>query len=387
MKRVISIILAATLLLTLFAGCGAKKGGSSDGAAKTIKIGGIGPVTGDAATYGLAVKYSAELAVEEINAAGGINGVKIEFQFQDDEHDAQKSVNAYNTLKDWGMQLLMGTVTSVPCTAVSKEAEADNMFLLAPSASSVESIQPANAFRVCFSDPNQGIASADYIADNNLAKKVAVIYNSSDSYSTGIYEKFTAQAKVKGIEVVEAQSFTNDNATDFSAQIQKVKESGAELVFLPIYYTPVSLILKQAQKVGLNVKYFGCDGLDGLLSVEKFDTKLAEDVMLLTPFAADSKDEATQKFVTAFNAKYDPQYLNQFGADAYDAMYIIKAACEKAGVSADMSASDICDALVKVMTEIKVDGVTGEGITWDASGEPTKAPKAVVIKDGSYVAM
>lgn len=362
----------------------AESSAAADGA--SFKIGGIGPVTGGAAVYGLAVQHGAEIAVKEINEAGGINGYPVEFQFQDDEHDAEKSVNAYNSLKDWGMQMLMGTVTSTPCTAVVEKTHEDNMFQLTPSGSAVESIKYDNAFRVCFSDPGQGTASAKYIGENKLASKVAVIYNSSDVYSSGIYQKFAEEAKNQDFEVVSAEAFTEDSKTDFSVQLQKAKDAGADMVFLPIYYTEASLILTQANSMGYAPTFFGCDGLDGLLAVKNFDTKLADGVMLLTPFAADADDEKTQAFVSAYKEAYGDT-PNQFAADTYDAIYIMKAAAEKAGVTADMSVSDICDAMKTAMTEISYDGLTGEGMTWTADGEPDKAPKAVVIKDGAYTAM
>ena len=336
--KVVSLACASAMLLSTTA--------FADGDA--FKVGGIGPVTGAAAVYGQAVKNATELAVNEINALGG---VQFEFQFEDDEHDAEKSVNAYNSLKDWGMQMLLGTVTSAPCIAVAAETANDNMFQLTPSGSAVECVQNPNAFRVCFSDPNQGTASAQYIGENKIATKIGVIYDSSDVYSSGIYEKFAA-----------------------------------ELVFLPIYYTEASLILTQANGMGFAPMFFGCDGLDGLLNVEGFDTSLAEGVMLLTPFAADSDDELTQKFVAAYKEAYGDT-PNQFAADAYDGMYAIKAAIEKSGVTPDMSASDICDAMEVAMTEISIDGLTGEGMTWTADGEPNKAPKAVKITDGAYAAM
>lgn len=362
----------------------AEAGSTAEGG--VLKIGGIGPATGGAAVYGLAVKNAATMAADEINAAGGINGMQVEFQFEDDEHDAEKSVNAYNTLKDWGMQMLMGTVTSTPCTAVVAKTAEDNMFQLTPSGSAVESIAQPNAFRVCFSDPNQGAASAQYIGENKIATKVAVIYDSSDVYSSGIYETFAAEAANQGIEVVAAEAFTADSKTDFSVQLQKANEAGAELVFLPIYYTEASIILKQASTMNFDPIFFGCDGLDGILAVENFDTSLAEGVMLLTPFAADAEDAATQSFVSTYQERFG-DVPNQFAADAYDAMYIIKAAAEKAGVTADMSVSDMCEAMKTAMTEITVDGLTGAGITWSADGEPSKAPKAVVITDGAYAAM
>ena len=352
----------------------------------TFKIGGIGPITGGAAVYGQAVMNASQMAADDINAAGGINGYQIEFNFQDDEHDAEKSVNAYNTLKDWGMQMLLGTVTSTPCTAVEGEASNDNMFLLTPSGSAVESISGDNAFRVCFSDPNQGTASAQYIGENKLAKKVAVIYNSSDVYSTGIYNNFVTESANQPFEVVSAEAFTEDSKTDFSVQLQKAKDAGADMVFLPIYYTEASLILTQAAGMDYAPTFFGCDGLDGLLAVEGFDTSLAEGVMLLTPFAADADDEQTKAFVSAYEEKYGETPI-QFAADAYDGMYIIKTAAEKASITPDMDASAICDALKAAMTEITYDGLTGSGMTWSADGEPNKEPKAVVIKDGAYTAM
>ena len=366
----------------------AKAEGESSAAADgaSFKIGGIGPVTGGAAVYGLAVQHGAEIAVKEINEAGGINGYPVEFQFQDDEHDAEKSVNAYNTLKDWGMQALMGTVTSAPCIAVADKTAADNMFQITPSGSAVECAANPNVYRVCYSDPAQGTASAKYIGEHKLASKVAVIYDSSDVYSSGIYEKFAQEAPNQGIEVVDAEAFTADSNKDFSTQLQKAKESGAELVFLPIYYTEASLILQQANTMGFAPQFFGCDGMDGILQVQNFDVKLAEGLMLLTPFAADATDDLTVKFVKSFEDAYGETPI-QFAADAYDAMYVIKAAMEEANVTPDMAVGDICDAMEGAMTKIKVDGLTGTNMTWTEDGEPEKDPKAVQVVDGAYKAM
>lgn len=403
-KRVLSLSLALAMAASLTA-CGssssttettaaaaadattAAAGASSEASSdKVFKIGGIGPVTGAAAVYGLAVKNGAQIAVDEINADGGINGYQIEFNFQDDEHDAEKSVNAYNTLKDWGMQVLMGTVTSAPCVAVADKTNADNMFQITPSGSSVECAQNPNVFRVCFSDPDQGAASATYIAENKLAEKIAVIYDSSDVYSSGIYEKFAAEAANQGLEIVDAEAFTADSNKDFSTQLQKAKDAGADLVFLPIYYTEASLILKQADTMGFAPKFFGCDGMDGILQVENFDTKLAEGLMLLTPFAADAQDELTQKFVTSYKENYGETPI-QFAADTYDAIYAIKAAMEEADITPETSVSDTCDKMKEAMLKIKVNGLTGEDMTWTEDGEPHKAPKAVKVVDGAYQAM
>ena len=351
LKKIISVTAAAAMVMSTVAPVSV----FADDA--TFKIGGIGPVTGAAAIYGQAVKNATELAINEVNEDGGINGYQVEFKFEDDENDAEKTLNAYNALKDWGMNILVGTVTSTPCVAVANETAAD-----------------------------KGTAAAQYIGEHKLATKVAIIYDSSDVYSSGITQNFTAEAANQGIEIVSSEAFTADNNKDFSVQLQKAKDGGAELVFLPIYYTEASLILAQADSMGFETKFFGCDGMDGILGVENFDTSLAEGLMLLTPFAADSTDEKTQNFVKAYKDAYKDT-PNQFAADAYDAVYAVKAAAEKEDVKADMDVADICAALEKGMTEITLEGVTGDEITWTEDGEPNKAPKAVEIKDGAYAAM
>ena len=379
LTKVTALVLSMAMVVASFAGCGAQKAASN-----TFKIGGIGPTTGSAAVYGLAVKNGAELAIKEVNEAGGINGIQIEYNFQDDECDAEKSVNAYNALKDWGMNILVGSVTSGCCVAVAAESKNDNMYEITPSGSSVDCINSNdNVFQVCFSDPNQGVGAAAYIGENAVASKVAVIYDSSDVYSSGIYAKFVAEAENQPFEIVAAEAFTADSKTDFSVQLQKANDNGAELVFLPIYYTEASLILTQAASAGYNFKFFGCDGLDGILGVDNFDTALAEGVMLLTPFAADAADSKTQAFVSAYEAAYG-ETPNQFAADAYDAIYVIKAACEAANADPSMSVSDLCEALKGAMRTISVDGLTGEAMSWDEDGAVNKAPKAMEIKNGNY---
>ena len=390
MKKFISVMLVAAMAVTALTGCGSNAGSSSKKDADKYYIGGIGPTTGATAIYGTAVKNGAQIAVDEINAAGGINGKQIEYRFEDDQNDAEKSVNAYNTLKDWGMQMLVGTTTTAPCIAVAGKTASDNMFQITPSASATDVLSSGNGniFQVCFTDPNQGIASAQYIAENKLAKKIGIIYDSSDVYSSGIEEKFEAEAKDKGLQIVSKAAFTADSKTDFGTQLQKAKDAGADLLFLPIYYREASIILKQADTMGYKPKFFGVDGMDGILTVENFDTKLAEDVMLLTPFAADAKDKAVQNFVKTYKEKYKDT-PNQFAADSYDAVYALKAAIEESKATPDMSASDMCDALKGAMTKIKMQGLTGgkDGLTWNESGEVTKSPKAVIIKNGAYKAM
>ena len=390
MKKFISVMLVAAMAVTALTGCGSNSSSSSKKDADKYYIGGIGPTTGATAIYGTAVKNGAQIAVDEINAAGGINGKQIEYRFEDDQNDAEKAVNAYNTLKDWGMQMLVGTTTTAPCMAVAGKTASDNVFQITPSASSPDVLSSGNGnvFQVCFTDPNQGVASAQYIAENKLATKIGIIYDSSDVYSSGIEEKFEAEAKTQGLNIVSKAAFTADSKTDFGTQLQKAKDAGADLLFLPIYYQEASIILKQADTMGYKPKFFGVDGMDGILTVENFDTKLAEDVMLLTPFAADAKDKTVQNFVKTYKEKYKDT-PNQFAADSYDAVYALKAAIEESKATTDMSASDMCDALKGAMTKIKMQGLTGgkDGLTWNESGEVTKSPKAVIIKNGAYKAM
>lgn len=390
MKKFISVMLVAAMAVTALTGCGSNSGSSSKKDADKYYIGGIGPTTGATAIYGTAVKNGVQIAVDEINAAGGINGKQIEYRFEDDQNDAEKAVNAYNTLKDWGMQMLVGTTTTAPCIAVAGKTASDNVFQITPSASSPDVLSSGNGnvFQVCFTDPNQGVASAQYIAENKLATKIGIIYDSSDVYSSGIEEKFEAEAKTQGLNIVSKAAFTADSKTDFGTQLQKAKDAGADLLFLPIYYQEASIILKQADTMGYKPKFFGVDGMDGILTVENFDTKLAEDVMLLTPFAADAKDKTVQNFVKTYKEKYKDT-PNQFAADSYDAVYALKAAIEESKATTDMSASDMCDALKGAMTKIKMQGLTGgkDGLTWNESGEVTKSPKAVIIKNGAYKAM
>ena len=406
-KRVFALAMAAVMTVGLLAGCGEKKvdptpSVSSNGevgtpAANAIKVGGVGPLTGGAAIYGNAAARGAQIAADEINAKGGL---QIDLRYEDDAHDAEKSVNAYNTLKGWGMQVFLGSVTSTPGVATSVEANNDHMFYLTPSASSTDVVggvanpltgtvdieRKDNVFQMCFVDPNQGSASAQYIYDQNLGSSIAVIYKNDDVYSTGVYNSFDAKAKELGLNVVSVTTFTTDTQTDFSVQLGDAKNAGADLVFLPMYYDAAALIFTQANAMGYAPKWFGIDGMDGILGVQGFDTSLAEGVMLLTPFNADAEDEATKSFVKTYQDKYG-EVPNQFAADAYDCVYAIYNALTEAGVTADMSASDICDKLMAQFTAMTFDGLTGEGMTWDASGAVTKSPKGMVIQDGAYVGM
>ena len=402
MKKFLALILALAMVFAL-AACGgdtttpatdapatdapvddtpATDAPAADGAA--FKLGGTGPLTGPAAIYGLAAQHGAEIAVEEINAQGGI---QFELNYQDDTHDAEKAVTAYNTLKDWGMQISLGSVTSKPCEATAAKTFEDRIFALTPSASSTAVTEGKdNMFQMCFMDPNQGSASAEYISEQKLGSKIAIIWKNDDVYSKGIRDTFVAEAGKVGLEVVSETTFADGNDTDFNVQLTEAKNAGADLVFLPMYYTPASLILSQADAMGYAPKWFGVDGMDGILTLEGFDTSLAEGVMLLTPFNADAEDAGTKSFVEKFQSKYG-DVPNQFAADAYDCVYAYAQALQAVGATPDMDAATLCDLLKAEFTQMTFDGLTGEGMTWDANGAVTKSPKGMVIQDGGYVGM
>ena len=381
MKKTLCFILTVVTALACLAGCGSS---SKSEEATAFKLGGTGPLTGGAAIYGIAAKNGASIAVEEINALGGI---QLELRYEDDTHDAEKAVNAYNVLKDWGMQISLGSVTSKPCEAIAPEFQNDRIFALTPSASSAAVLEGNDCvFQMCFVDPNQGSASAQYIYDKGLASKVAVIWKNDDVYSKGVYTTFMAKAAELGLEVVSDKTFADGNDTDFSVQLRDAQDNGAELLFLPMYYQPASLILAQAKNMGYEPKYFGIDGMDGILTLEGFDTALAEGVMLLTPFNADSTDEATKAFVAKYQERFG-EVPNQFAADGYDCVYAFKTALENAKCTYDMSAEDICAAMIGQFTTMSFDGLTGTDMSWDADGAVTKGPKGMVIQNGVYVGL
>ncbi len=403
MKKLFSLALALAMTMSLAAcGGGSSSSASQSGAASSagassstgstatgaaFKLGGTGPLTGSASIYGIAAQRGAQIAVDEINAQGG--AIQFELRYEDDVHDPEKAVNAYNALKAWGMQISLGSVTSQPGIATSALNFEDSIFALTPSASSPDVISGKdNVYQMCFSDPNQGLASAQYISEQNLGEKVFIIWKSDDNYSTGIKDKFMEEAAKLNLNVVGDATFTTDTQTDFTVQLTQAKQAGADLLFLPIYYDAASLILTQANAMGYAPKFFGVDGMDGILTVAGFDTSLAEGVMLLTPFNADAQDEATQNFVKAYQDKYGETPI-QFAADAYDCVYAYKQALETAGCTPDMSAEELNTKLKETFPTITFTGLTGDGagITWDATGAVSKSPKGMVIQNGAYVGM
>ena len=377
MKKLLALVLTLAMVAAMFAvGASAEAG--------TIKIGMSGPLTGGAAVYGTAVARAAQIAVDEVNALGGL---QFELNCQDDEHDSEKAVSAYNTLKDWGMQMMCGTVTTKPCLAVGPEANTDRIFMVTPSASATDVAYTGdNVFQICFIDPAQGKISAEVINEKALGSKIGIIYDNSDVYSTGILESFIEEAETLGLEVVCTESFDTNGKADLTNQVTNCKNAGADLVFLPIYYTEASQILTIASKLGYAPLFFGVDGMDGILDVENFDTSLAEGLHMLTPFAADAKDERTAAFVAKYKELYN-EVPNQFAADAYDVIWAMYQAATAAGLDGSESNEDICDAMIEQFTTMTYDGITGMGMTWDEDGFVSKAGSVVKIQDGAYVSV
>ncbi len=402
MKRFAACLLAA-LMVVAMAACGGNNnqqsstpggnagnstsaGNDAPAGTVTIKVGGIGPLTGDLAQYGTATEWGAQVAVDEINALNG--PIRLEYDFQDDTGVAETGVAAYNSLKDWDVDVIYGTTTTAPCVAVASETFADRYFQLTPSASSPDvTAGKDNAFQMCFTDPGQGVAAANYLKDNNLGTKIGVIYNNGDAYSTGIAQAFAEKAKELGLDVVATQTFPADTTTDYTVQLNACKDAGADLIFLPIYYTPASLILAQAKQMSYAPIFFGADGMDGMLDMEGFDKSLAEGLMLMTPFNASATDSRTTTFVESYKKLSGGVLPNQFAADGYDCMYAIyEACCQIEGVG-EMDHSQLCDALIALFTSgtFKVDGLTGTGMTWLESGEISKDPVVVKVENGAYI--
>ena len=402
MKKFLASALALAMALSLTACGGGQSGGSQSSGgqsnsgqssgggsgAVTVKVGGIGPITGDQAQYGTATAWGAEIAVEEINALNG--PIRLDYDFQDDTGVADTAVAAYNQLKDWAKDaplVIYGCTTTAPCVAVASETFADRYFQLTPSASSPDvTAGKDNSFQMCFTDPGQGVAAAEYLQNAGLGTKIGVIYNNGDAYSTGIANAFIAKAKEVGLEVVTTQTFPDDKTTDYTVQLNACKNDGADLIFLPIYYTPASLILAQAKQMGYTPTFFGADGMDGMLDMEGFDKSLAEGLLLMTPFNAAGTDERTKSFVEKYQAAHGI-LPNQFAADGYDCMYAIYEACCEIDGIANMNSSELCDALIAMFTggSFSVDGLTGTSMKWLESGEVSKAPVVVKVESGVYV--
>ena len=375
MKKFFCMMMAVLMVLAMTACGGEKTPTPNQDETETIRIGGIGPLSGGYANYGFSVKNGAQLAVDEINAAGGINGKQVELSFQDSQADPESAVNAYGKLMDWGMQVSLGGVLSGETASIVAAAREDNVMLITPSGSADKCIDGnSRAFRVCFYDSFQGAAAAQYIKNNNMVDTVGILYQSDIDYSVGLYNAFVEECGKSGITIAETQTFTDATKTDFSTQINALVNSGVKLVFIPFYAEEASTFLTQARgKFADDVYFFGADGLDGILGKVEQDPTIANNVLMLTPFAADDPAENVQAFVKAYQAAYNAT-PDQFAADAYDAVYVIKAAVEKAGTTDG-------DAMAAAMTSLEVTGVTGT-MTWNADGNTNKNASAILYYDG-----
>ncbi len=387
MKKMFAIVLAVLMTVGMLAGCGAGNETAKRGDA--IVIGLTGPFSGDNAVYGNAVKWGMEIAVEEINAkAEAEGGLKIVFEAQDDVSDNEKAGNAYNALKDKGLQIFAGAVTTGPCNTIAPMAVADQIFMMTPSGSA-ETIPMAgaNVYQMCFTDPNQGAASAELIKNHNLGSTIGILYDASTDYSTGVKNSFVSKAQELALNVAVTTSF-DSNATDMKTQLQQIKDAGCDLIFIPIYAAQAVTVLNNADEMGMtDVTFLGCDGMDGVLTQENFNTALAEGLIMMTPFAADATDEATVSFVTKYKAKSGGEIPNQFAADGYDVIYAIYQGCLIKGITGQTSNADTCAALMDYFKTATYNGLTGKNMTWDANGMVNKVPAAVVVKNGSYVSM
>ena len=386
-RKISTLALACLMVVMSVAGlvsCGNSNAWPVDEATglTELYIGGIGPLTGDYANYGVSVKQGAELAADEINAAGGVNGFKLVVNYEDSQGSADSAVSAYGKHLDDGMKVSLGGVLSGETASVVAAAKDDGILILTPSASSVAAIDGNDAaFRVCFSDPDQGYAAAQYVRDYNLGTKVAVFYASDNDYCVGLYESFASKKADYGFEIVEVQTFDDSSKTDFSTQINAIAASGAEVVFVPIYAAEAAQFLTQAEGK-LNIPVFGCDGFDGLLT-KISDVSVANGVLMLTPFTADSPEANVKAFVSAYTAKYNT-IPDQFAADGYDAIYAIKAALEKAELKSD-DVEDFNDRMVAAIKDITIVGTTGE-MSWQDDGNFAKDAKLMEFVDGKVVA-
>lgn len=368
LARLAALCLALMMFVSAFAGCGNGKG-------DVFFIGATGPLTGDASSYGISVNNGAMLAIEEINAAGGLNGYEFKFEMKDDKATAEDAATGYDSLMDAGMQISIGSVTSGSCESFATKSVADNLFFITPSASAANVIENRdNAFRVCFGDPDQGTLAVDELVKAGYTK-IGAIYDTSDTYSSGIYAAFDAEMKKRGIEYTTT-SFDKENNKDFSTQVETLKD--CDVIFLPIYYTEAGLIAKTCVSKGCKAVLFGCDGLDGV--ADQIDETVTNKISYITPFDVNSTAEVPKKFVEAYKAKYN-EVPDQFAADGYDAIYAIYEAMKVADIKdVNIDPSDLCEAVKKAITDesFKLDGATGE-MSWDASGACAKVPQIVEV--------
>ena len=391
MKKTMAWIMAAAMCLTATA-CGSTVSSTVSTAGSTVEgafnLGLICPLSGSSAVSGQIMQNATKMAVDEINAAGGINGtIPINLVSVDDEGVPATSVTAMQKLVEQDkVNAVIGAQAS-SCTLANMEiTKAAKIPQITPASSNVAVTQSGNdyIYQLTATDELHMRNVMGYMVDENNAKTFAILYESSD-FGTGGFKIASTVCDDFGLEMVDSEVY-NSGDTDFSVPLADAQSKGAELVFLPMYYQPASLIFAQAKSMGYAPDWFGVDGMDGILTLDGFDVALAEDVMLLTPFNADSSDERTQAFVQKYQEQYG-EVPNQFAADAYDCVYAYKQALETAGATPDMDAATLCDLMIQQFTSMTFDGLTGTGMTWDTNGRVSKDPKGMVIKDGAYVGL
>lgn len=384
--KITALILSLVICLGLFAGCNSSDSYTANNTEFVIGV--SGPLTGGAAMYGQAVVNSAQIAVDEINAAGGLNGIKFKLVSTDDMNDATKVSTNYSSMFEGGMQISLGTVTTQPGLEFKNLSADDNVFFLTPSASGDDIPTNPNGYQMCFADGNQGKVAAQFVNDNFAGQTIGAFYKSDEAYSKGIFDQFKANLD-SSVTVVET-SFSDANATDFSVQIDTLKE--CSFIFMPTYYTPASLFMKQAKDViSASAVYYGCDGFDGIDNIEGFDiTTIPQKVTMLSHFNSKATDGVAKEFIDKYTAKYGADTLNQFGASAYDCVYAIYGAMKKAmdegkNIPVTISASDLCDILKEQFEGgyTLENAVTGDTIKWEKSGYVNKSAIQYVIKEAN----
>ena len=385
--KILAAVLALTMCLGLFAGCQASQGGASGYTANNTEfvIGMSGPLTGGAAMYGEAVANSAQMAVDEINAAGGLNGVMFKLVAMDDMHDASKIPTNYAALVEGGMQLSLGTVTTKPGMEFKNLSLEDNVFFLTPSASGDKIPENPNGFQMCFADGNQGKVAAEFVNGKFSGQSIGIFYQSDDPYSKGIFDQFKENLD-SSVTTVET-NFTEANTTDFASQIDTLKE--CKFIFMPIYYTPASLFMQQAKDIlAADAVYYGCDGFDGIDNIDGFDiTSIPQSVTMLSHFNSKATEGAAKEYIDKYTAKFPGAPLNQFGASAYDCVYALYGAMKAAAdagtqIPVTISASDLCEILKGQFTGgfTMENAATGDKIGWEANGFVNKSAIQYVIK-------
>jgi len=377
-KKILALILVAVLTAGLLSGCGPNDTG-------TLKVGGIAPMSGSLATYGISLQRGAQLAAEEINALGA---VQFDLRFEDDENDPEKSVAAYRSLEEWGMKVFLGSATSAPNVATSGLSNADLIFTFNPTESSTEALggtsstpRREHVFQMGLSDAGQGDFSAQYLKGQFPDSKVAVLYESDNPFSTGACNSFQTTAGALGLNIVSISSISDSN-DDFTAQLTAARDSGADLVFLPVYYDTAALVLTQANKLGYSPSFFGTDGMSQILSADDFDPALAENLMFIASFLPIASDGATKKFIEAYQAKYN-ELPNQFAAAAYDSIHAIYGSLYLSQGLSTMNR----DQLTPLMTELVggtlvFTGLSGDDLNWDETGTSPRQSRVAVIRDG-----